>query len=319
MQCELVASAINTLLETLIHGGKRPILGVAYSGGLDSTVLLHSLAGHDEYPGGFSVKAIHVHHGLSPNADSWAEHCHAYAQTLNTPIETIEILPLDIKRRGVEDAARRSRYAVFESVQADHILLAHHADDQAETVMLNLLRGTGILGMSGMPRVRGRYIRPFLELPQCVLRDYAVTHNLSWCEDESNLDARYTRNYLRAEIFPKLRSRVPTIAARFGDLAKHFATAQGLLIELAEIDLGDGHAPYFPISKARLSVLSPDRVANALRAALHLEGLQSPNSTRMHEFVRQILEARPDRHPCLATPTWTLTLSNGYIWLKRIK
>jgi tRNA(Ile)-lysidine synthase len=317
MQCEIVPDAITTLLKSLVKNGESLTIAVAYSGGLDSTVLLHSLARSTEFRAGFRVKAIHIHHGLSANADSWLERCSVFAQSLDISLEAIKIGVLNAKSHGVEDAARRARYAAFAGVVADHILLAHHADDQAESVMLNLLRGTGILGLGGMPRVRSRYIRPFLELPQSALRQYAADHKLSWCEDESNTDARYTRNFLRAEIFPKLRARYPATSVRFTDIAKRASNAQGLLNELAIIDLGGGEAPYFPIPKIRIRTLSPDRVANALRVALNSEGLQAPNSRRLLEFVRQIHEARADRHPRLATPSWTLTLTKGNIWLNR--
>jgi tRNA(Ile)-lysidine synthase len=317
MHCETVFAAINALLNSLDNQGESLTIAVAYSGGLDSTVLLHALAQNSAFRERIHVKAIHIHHGLSANADSWLEHCCDFAHSLNIPIDAVKTGPLNTKSHGVEDAARRLRYAAFSKIVADHILLAHHADDQAETVMLNLLRGAGILGLGGMPRVRGRYIRPFLELSQSVLRKYATEHNLRWCEDESNTDTKYARNFLRVEIFPRLRSRYPAAAVRFAEVAKRAANAQGLLNELAMIDLGVSESPFFPIQKSRLVMLSSDRVANALRVALHFEGLQAPNSARLVEFVRQILEARADRHPRLATASWTLILTKGNIWLDR--
>src|SRR5688572_20877462 len=176
---------------------------VGFSGGLDSVVLLHLFAEHAEATNR-KVAALHVHHGLSPNADTWVRFCERFCANHGVPL-TVERVRVDPDATGgVEAAARMARYAVFTARPEPYVALAHHLDDQAETVLFQLLRGTGLKGMAAMPELRpligGKHIfRPLLRQPRAVLRAFAQSQSLRWIEDESNAVALYDRNFLRLQ------------------------------------------------------------------------------------------------------------------------
>src|SRR5688572_7131305 len=175
--------------------GKR--VAVALSGGMDSVVLLHLLRKH---PG---IRAIHVHHGLSPNADAWAAFCRRLCRQWHMPLRVVRVR-VRKTGQGLEAAAREARYRAFGRLDAEVIALAHHLDDQAETVLMNLLRGSGVRGASGMRssvRFEGKELaRPLLELPRSALERYARRHELQWVDDESNADEALTRNFVRRRL-----------------------------------------------------------------------------------------------------------------------
>src|SRR3954468_19896392 len=168
-------------------------VAVALSGGIDSVVLLHVLKGHPR------VSAIHVHHGLSANADAWTKFCRRLCKRWNVPL-TVRRVKVKPSGRGLEAAAREASYRAFGREKADVIALAHHLDDQAETVLMNLLRGAGVRGASGMApltRFQGKLIaRPLLDVPRKKLEDHARRHGLEWIEDETNADDTLTRNFV---------------------------------------------------------------------------------------------------------------------------
>lgn len=188
---------------------------VAYSGGLDSHVLVHALAGlRAELR--LPVRALHVHHGLQPQADDWVVHCEAVCRQLEIPllVEQLDLAPG--AGESIEAAARAARYAaIAKHLRRDEMLLtAQHRDDQAETLLLQLLRGAGLEGLSGMPGCRawqgGWHARPLLDVDREALAVYARDHQLQWIEDPSNLDERFDRNYLRHRVMPLLRARWPS-------------------------------------------------------------------------------------------------------------
>lgn len=205
--------------------GKR--VAVGFSGGVDSVVLLHLL--HALAPVcGYRLLAIHVNHGLSPNARDWQRFCSALCLELKIPFRAVRV-KVQKQGRGLEAAARDARRAAFESVRADAIVLAHHLDDQAETVLFNLLRGAGLEGASGMPAEcrlgRKVLLRPLLEVPRTAIRAYADEHRLPWIEDESNADEALTRNFIRRRVGPLLESRFPRWRESLARAARHFAGA----------------------------------------------------------------------------------------------
>lgn len=207
---------------------------VAFSGGLDSTVLLHRLA-HDPVVRHHGLQAIHVHHGLHADADAWAEHCDALCATLGVPLQVKRVHVDTTRGEGVEAAARRARYAAFSEVmQAGDILaLAHHRDDQAETFLLRALRASGPDGLAAMRPWRafgaGWLWRPLLELPRAALEAYARAASLRWIEDPSNAGTAFDRNFLRHEVLPLLRQRWPHANAAFARSAALSAEAADLL------------------------------------------------------------------------------------------
>jgi tRNA(Ile)-lysidine synthase len=214
---------------------------IAFSGGLDSTVLLHLLAHLAKTQSLPTLNAIHVHHGLQAAADAWPEHCRAVCAALGVPLQVVRVQVQP--GASLERAARDARYHAFtETVQANEVLLtAQHRDDQAETLLFRLLRGAGVRGLSGMPRQRplgkGHLLRPLLDVTRAELVAYASEQGLSWVEDPSNEDRQYSRNYLRHQVFPALTSRWPQAVATMARSAAHLSEAQALLDDLADIDL----------------------------------------------------------------------------------
>lgn len=279
------------------HRGQATRVAIAYSGGLDSSVLLH-LAATRPACHGLTLEAVHCHHALSPNADKWASHCRDTALGYDVPFRLVTLAIRATEGEGVEAAARRERYQAFEVLAADLVLLGHHADDVAETVLLNLFRGSGILGMAAIPERRDRYLRPLLRSRRGDIEAYARHWGLQWCEDESNRNPDYRRNYLRHALIPELARRYPAIAETLADNAERFAEAQSLLDALAALDSGETPMR-FPYPISRIRALEPRRAANLLRFILRQAGLQAPPAARMEEFLRQVREARPDRHPKL--------------------
>jgi tRNA(Ile)-lysidine synthase len=208
-------------------------LVVGFSGGLDSTVLLHALATLPEARAR-GLRAIHIHHGLHADADAWATHCERVCAGLNVPLKVIRVKVDAAGGRGPEGAARAARLAVFrDAVAADAVLaLAHHRDDQAETVLLRLLRGAGGDGLAAMRRRSQlgtlHLWRPLLDLPRAALRDYADAHSLSWIEDPSNADDRYDRNFIRVRVLPLLEERWP-------QAKRNLARSAALLTEQSQL------------------------------------------------------------------------------------
>lgn len=281
---------------------------VAFSGGLDSQVLLHALAGlRAELSGPLS--AIHVHHGLSPNADQWATLCADVCTQLDVPCRIIHVTARARPGESPEAAARAARYAAFEQVLAlgQFLLTAHHQDDQAETLLLMLLRGAGPAGLAGMPLSRplgqGSLLRPMLSLSRAQLSHYAKAHNLQWVDDESNLDTSYDRNFLRHEVLPLLRQRWPAAAATLTRAAVHQAEANTLLTELAAVDMKSlAGSRADTLSVSGLLGLRPERRRNALRHWLRQQALPLPDTAHLLRIEHEVLSARADAVPLVQWP-----------------
>ncbi|WP_426195226.1 tRNA lysidine(34) synthetase TilS [Massilia sp. DWR3-1-1] len=302
-QAGVLPATFACALDALRDGSTAP-LALAFSGGLDSTVLLHlahAYASAHDVP----LFAFHVHHGISPNADDWLAHCRAQCEALGVRFDARKV-SLQKNKSGVEAAARKLRYAALGALCAEHgvtlMLTAHHLDDQAETVLLQLLRGSGMAGLSGMDAANSApdllanadlvMARPLLPVSRQALEDYAAEHALGWIEDESNLDVRYARNALRLQVMPALAAAFPGFQERFARSAAHAQSAQRLLVELAEQDLRAVEVDAF-IDVARLRGMSLERVRNLLRHWFGLQNVRMPSSAWLDEMVTQLLEARP--------------------------
>ncbi len=287
-----------------------PCYWVALSGGLDSTVLLHALVTvqamlQTQPPA--SIRALHVHHGLSEHADHWLAACEALCADLGVPLESVGV-KVEPRGRGLEDAAREARYRVFEqTLPAGHCLLtAHHGDDQAETLLLRLMRGSGPRGLAAMADSRalgrGCLHRPLLGVTRAQLEDYARVHHLQWVEDDSNTDERFDRNFLRAQVMPRLRQRWPGLARAWGESARLCAESEQLLGELAGEDLERAVAsvvssrptlaPVLDIT--RLRELSPPRRHNLLRHWLRSQSLPVPGREHLKQIDQQLIGGRED-------------------------
>lgn len=291
-------------------------LAVGLSGGCDSVVLLHLLTRL-----GFAgrLEAIHVHHGLSPNADAWGLFCTDYCARLDVPLVMRHVCVDTASGQGLEAAARKARYAVFAEIPADCLLLGHHRGDQAETVLFNLLRGAGVTGAAGMPAERQfgclRLLRPLLDSSRPEIEAYATSAGLAWIDDESNADISLTRNFLRHEAMTSLTRRFPAAEASLAQAAANFGEAAGLLDELAEQDwqrVDEGGA----VRLSEMRLLSLPRLKNLLRYRLRILGWQVPVATRLDEFARQLLSAAPDRHPELLLPGGKMWVGRGLLhWM----
>ena len=274
-------------------------LAVAFSGGLDSTVLLHAtIKAH----GKKNVYAFHVHHGIQKEADQWQAHCKAVAKKLGCHFDTRNV-KLN-KPSNIESQARNLRYeSLTEMCQAHKIqdlLLAHHLDDQAETVLIQLMRGAGLPGLSAMPQVKSKELihlwRPFLNMRRKDLEIYAKEHQLTWIEDPSNQDESYRRNAIRKSILPALEKFQEGAIENLSRSAKHLGEAQELLNQLADIDLGliEGKEGLSKTNLIRLYKTSQARATNALRRWLSKNGLAYPSEERLTAWWSELQQTRPD-------------------------
>lgn len=271
------------------------VVCVGLSGGLDSVVLLDLLAGLRDQAR-FTLTALHVHHGLSPNADAWARFCEALCGARGIGLAVRRVTIDRDAPEGLEAAARSARYRAYASQTAGVVALAHHLDDQAETVLLQLLRGTGLRGAAAMPAWRSlpgagpAIFRPLLDVPRAALAEHARERGLEWIEDESNACLAYDRNYLRHEIGPRLAARFPQWCESLARFARHAAAAESLLRERGE---GGLEAPEESFPASRLRDGAP-QAARALRVFLEGQGLPMPSEARLAEMARQLGHARPD-------------------------
>ena len=292
---------------------------VGLSGGCDSVVLLHlllraGLAGR--------LTAIHVHHGLSPNADAWAAFCAAYCQSLDVPLIRRAVCVDRHGGQGLEAAARQARYAAFaEALPAEAcLLLAQHRGDQAETLLFNLLRGTGVTGAAAMPAERRfgrqRLLRPLLDASRVEIERYARAHGLAWVDDESNRDTSLSRNFIRHDLLPVVMQHFPAAEAALAQAAGNFAEAGELLDDLARSDWILVAAEDQSARLVVLRQLSLPRLKNLLRYRLRQLGWRVPVAARLEEFARQLQSAGPDRHPELVLPDGVMRAGRGLLcWL----
>lgn len=306
--------AVAACLGRYVKRGQSVVVG--FSGGLDSMVLLHAVSCLAR-AAGLSLSALHIHHGLSANADAWASYCTQVCDGMDVPLTILRVdVPLG-SGKGIEAAARRVRHKELAGHPSDWILLGHHADDQAETVLHNLLRGAGVLGAAAIPESRDRVLRPLLGLTRAVLLSHALAYRLAWIEDESNADRRYTRNFLRHQVLPLVTSRFPRAAEQLAAAASRFSEADSLLGDLASLDL-HGSAPEFPLPLKLFRELPDTRARNLLRAMLTWHHAQPPDERRLNEFVRQLQTAGNDRHPRIDLARYALWCESGRLHFKNL-
>ena len=272
-------------------------LYVGLSGGLDSTVLLHSLAGFPELSS--KLKAIHIHHGLSEKASFWEEHCKQFCAQLSVPL-IVRHVKID-NSANIEERAREARYNAFslDIAQNDILILAHHADDQAETLLLQLFRGAGIDGMAAMPSIKkfglGEIARPFLELTRKTISGYAKMHQLSFVDDPSNLDPAFSRNYLRNNIMPLLQDKWPKVVSNLVRTSNICQESKTNLYALAKLDCPSLLGNTLDVSS--ILHLEPQRIANILRAWLHNNDVRPPSFNVLSRLINEVILASIDATP----------------------
>lgn len=272
-------------------------VGIAYSGGADSTALLHAAV--TRWPG--RVHALHVHHGLQSAADDFELHCAATCAALGVPLH---IGRVDARHGGgesPEDAARRARYTMLAALASaqglEDVLLAQHADDQVETMLIALGRGAGLDGLAAMPRATTRhgvrFQRPLLDVNAAGLRAWLEAASVSFIEDPSNSEERYTRNRIRRQVLPALARALPQFRETFARSARNAARASALLKELGEIDLATTGVPPTILG---LQTLSRERRANALRHWLRGVHRAVPSEAQLQQLLDQIEACRTGGH-----------------------
>ena len=292
---DLVDKAFVSLLES--HK-KIKSMTVALSGGLDSVVLLHLL--HQlQKTHHYTLKASHVHHGLSKNADKWVKFCEKLCIKLSVPLDVHYIKLPQKKSLGIEGEARQLRYEKLLQSKTDLVVLAHHEDDQAETFLLQLIRGAGVKGLSSMAHFDdSRHLwRPLLNTSRTDIESYAKKHQLKWIEDESNQNIDFDRNFIRSKVLPILKNRFSHIIKVISRSTSHLAEAQYLLDDLAKIDLKSylkSNNYKNKLQVKTLDQLSNSRAKNVLRYWLEINDQLMPSKDLLDELLRQVLTAKKD-------------------------
>ena len=283
-----LTARVTAVLKQHVKSGDRLVAGL--SGGIDSVVLLDVLLRASKKLR-FELAALHVNHQISPAAGRWAAFCRAFCKQRGVAFTTVRVTVS--RGESLEAAARDARYRAFAALPADYVALAHNLDDQAETLLLQLLRGAGLKGLSAMPVVRKAILRPLLDIPRSEIEAYARGRKLEWIEDESNADVYYDRNFLRHRVLPVIAERYPAYRRTLARSSRNLAEAAQLLDELAAADVQLTASGGLEI--AGLRKLSPPRAKNALRHFLALHGVTMPNAARLDEGVRQLQSQRATR------------------------
>lgn len=309
------------LPETLSLQGYDRLL-VAFSGGMDSAVLLHLLAGLRETRG-ITLRAVHIHHGISRYADDWQQHCQQVCDDLAIPL-LVRKVTLRTEGRGTEAAAREARYAVFSELlqPGEALVTAHHQDDQCETLLLALKRGSGPAGLSAMPPVL-RFcsevlIRPLLPFTRQQLAAYAAHHQLHWVEDDSNQDPAYDRNFLRLKILPLLEQRWPSFTAAVTRSAELCGEQEALLDELLRPELDSLLTQENALPVAPLAGFSAVKRAAILRRWLMHCGAPMPSRDALARLWQEIALSRDDANPRLRLGEGELRRYDQHLWWVRV-
>lgn len=285
------------------HCPPNAFLLMALSGGVDSVVLLHALIqfqANQKAEYAIQLQAMHIHHGLNEKADDWALFCERLCEKHHIPLVVEQVNIDQNSGLGVEAAARQARYQAlstyqFEGATPTFIVTAHHQHDQAETLLLQLFRGAGVKGLAGMATVdlQRRLLRPLLNTPKNTILQYAHAHHLQWCEDDSNENTVFDRNFLRRSVIPQLEARYPAVQASLARTALHMAESQSLLNDLAQMDatpLIDQNS----LCLKGLADLNEARAKNVLRWWFASNALSMPNTDFLSEILTQLLGAKSD-------------------------
>ncbi|PCH85959.1 MAG: tRNA lysidine(34) synthetase TilS [Piscirickettsiaceae bacterium] len=276
---------------------------IAYSGGVDSHVLMHVCSGLQQVRSSLTFEAVYIDHGLHKDSDKWRIHCERVANKLSIDFNFIKVDARDVNGEGPEQAARHARYGAFKHIVGEHSVLftAQHQDDQAETVLLQLFRGCGIDGLAAMPLVdafsRGHIVRPFLDIDRVAIQAYAALHELEWVEDPSNAELNYSRNYLRQVVIPNIKQRWPAFSKTISRTARHCAEASDLLSsQLSEY-----------IDEQRVDILDLNNFLDLDRSKkraiyrywLRCNGVKMPSSNIIQALEKNAVEAAIDKMPVL--------------------
>lgn len=296
-------------------------LCIAYSGGLDSTVLLHATIAALRHLGRYSLFAVHIDHQLQAAAQAWADHCTAHARELGVECVVRQVQVI-VEDDGIEAAARRARYAALRQLlePGTTLLTAHHADDQLESMLLALARGAGVTGLAAMPTCQrfaaGWHARPLLEFTRAEIAAWAHDHQLRWIEDPSNAGEHFDRNYLRHAVLPLLYRRWPAVARNANRAASHLSEAHQLLVAVAREDLA--RAAVGPcLNWDVLQSLSAARRRNVLRHWIAGHGATMPSTRKLAALERDMTVAAADRQPCVRWGDFAVRRYRGLLYGER--
>ncbi len=277
---------------------------IGYSGGVDSHVLLHVCASLPEFKS--KITAVYIHHGLQKAADDWAIHCQRTALDLEVSFLEIRVDAMANSRESPEEAARNARYTAFKNLIAENdvLLMAQHREDQLETVLLQLFRGSGLKGLAGMPEKMpfgaGQLCRPFLNISKAEITTYALENKLIWIEDPSNQSLIYDRNFLRHEIIPKLKQRWQSLDKTVARTATHCAEAETIISEIIQSN-------FQTVFNTENETLNIQKLLNfsdveqrlILRQWFKFLGLRMPSQDFLERILNEVIGAKIDRHPIL--------------------
>jgi len=291
----------------------NPAVAVALSGGVDSVVLLHLCCEAYKNKQINSVRAIHIHHDLSPHADKWASFCKQICGQWGIPFHVQKVYLSDTQLHGVEAAARKARYkALIAYIQPNEYLLqGHHQNDQAETVLFRALRGSGPDGLAAISNKRslgkGTLLRPLLSVSRKAIEDYARKHHLLWIDDESNNDTRFDRNFLRHKVIPLFQTRWPRVIKTLSAVAQQCYASQTLLDEVAVQDMQNiSRILVIPLLGKKialhgpsLSELSKEHQLNLVKYWLRQHGVSIPSKASLNNLISEVVKAKPDRQPVI--------------------
>ncbi len=289
---------------------------VAFSGGMDSTVLLHALSSRNPR----NLCAVHVHHGLQAQADQWAAHCGRVCTALDVPLQVQHVI-VRTAGKGLEAAAREARYSAFSDAmrKGDVLVTAHHLEDQAETVLMRLLRGSGTRGMAAMresvPLHPGVLWRPLLRVSRSQIARYAQVHALEWIDDPHNQNPDLARSYLRHEILPRLQAHWPGAAGNLSRFSELSADADEILREVAELDFHECTAPGGPLPIEVLKKMTRARRHNLLRHWVEHAQLPPPFQDSLDRLDQEVMGAAQDADPVLNWPGAQIRRYRNYLFV----
>ncbi len=277
---------------------------IGYSGGVDSHVLLHICAALPEFKS--KITAVYIHHGLQKEADDWAIHCQKIAGNLGVKFLELHVNAAANQGESPEEAARNARYSEFKNLinENDILLIAQHREDQLETVLLQLFRGSGLRGLAGMPEKmpfgKGDLVRPLLNFSKETINAYAIENELIWIEDPSNQSLIYDRNFLRQEIIPQLKQRWQSLDKTVARTATHCAEAEMLISKMAQTEF----ETVFNVDDKTLNIpklvtYSPTEQRLILRQWFEFLSLKMPSQDFVQRILKEVVGAKSDRHPLL--------------------
>ena len=294
-----------------------PKIAVGFSGGLDSVALTHALFLLARELN-FEILAIHIHHGISKNADFWADFSKKFCvdRGISFVFEKVKLTDF------AENTARAARFSAFQKLAHNRpLFLAQHADDQMETMLFKIARGGGLKAVCGIQKIKKiqglTIFRPWISTPRAEILEFAKAENLEWVNDESNADTAYARNFLRHEVVAPLKKRFGAVEKHFAHTAEIAAESLELLNDLAQMDFARAALSQNALSVAQIKTLPPARLKNLLRFILENHGESLPPSSQFNEFCRQILESAPQKSPRLELKKFQFFVQNGKLFFQK--